>query len=162
MIQIYPKQLETYIRFHNKYIPRKIQSKEKLIQYHRYWIAEVDGIYKLTKIEEYFHNLYYFFEGKDSGQLYTYPLDGNIFYELQINTEDILSKNIINDDNKYKGSEIKFWFYKKWNKKYIEFERYIDINSEKSIQDDRIYKLYGELIEGQYQNCKVLNRTPRE
>lgn len=154
--QIYPKELESCIRFNTKYIPRLIDHREYLVLFKRYWIKEVNGIYKLTKIEEYFRNYYYYLEGKDSSQLYTYPLDDNMFYEMVVNTDDILTQNIINNDTEYKGYEIKYWFYKKWNKKYKDYEKFLSVDSPNKIDDNKDYKVYGIIIKGRYQNCKMI------
>lgn len=154
--KIYPKELEKNIRFNTKYIPRKINNKERLIYYHRYWIGEYDGIYKLSKIEEYLKIQYYYLESKSTSQLYTYPINEDNFYELMTNDGDLLSKDIIDNKTRYKGYEIKYWFYKNWNKKYKDFEKYLIYNSPSCIDDNSEYIVQTVIVNYEYRSCKIV------
>ena len=158
-ISIYPKELASYIQYNNKYIPRMISQNESLIQYHRYWIRELKEVFKLTGLANYFHVDYYFFEGKNTNQLYTHPVPSNEFYELTINTDNIQSQNIINSKKMYKGYQIKYWFFKNWCKAYQDYDKYLILDKSNTIQDNKDYYVEGVWIKDKYMNCKIVTST---
>ena len=154
-IEIYPKNLMKSIK-NTKYIPRRIGKKERLVCFHRFWIGSVDAVYKLSNIEDIGNIHYYFFENKSTTQIYTYPISDNDFYELTINTDDLLSKDIIDNKTKYKGYEIRYWFYKNWDNKYKDFKKYLDLRSRSLIDDNSTYIVQAMIINGEYRNCKLI------
>jgi hypothetical protein len=153
---IYPKELDAIVRFNTKYIPREIKQKEELIPYHKYWIKDMEGIYKLTKIEEYFKVNYYYLENKSSSQLFTYPLEEGRFFELVNNTDDLLEKDIIDNETVYEGYKIKYWFYKNWNKQFEDYLKYIAYTSMYAIKDNSNYIVQGVYLKNKYRNCKII------
>lgn len=155
-VHVYPKELEAHCKFNSKYIPRSINRNEELNLYHKYWVKDLKEIFKVTKIEEYFKNQYYYLEGRNTNQLYTFPLVENEFYEIMINDNDILHQDIINSNESYKGYLIKYWFFKKSSKKYKEFEKYISYTSDHSIDDNKSYKIEATKIKNSYHNCKII------
>lgn len=153
---IYPKELAIKLKFNTKYIPRHIDTMESLSIYHKYWIDELRGFFKLTNIQEYFHVKYYFLESKNTNQLYTYPINDSNFYELMNNNKNIHKEDIINTDNIYNGYEIKYWFYKNWSKKLIDFSKYIKLDGTNPINDNKKYKVTAVYINNLYRNCKII------
>ena len=159
-IDIYPKDLLAVISSSDKYIPRQMDYKDIPTLYHKFWIEDLHGLFKLTAIAEYFKVYYYFFEGKETNQLYTNPLNSSKFYEMMLNNYNILDKDIVNDNNVYRGYEIKYWFFKKWCKKYYDFERYLKMNTDITLNDNKKYLVNAVLVNGLYMNCKITN-APR-
>ena len=153
---IYPSKLEIKLRLNTKYIPRKLNKNENLILYNRYWIEGSDDIFKLTTIDNHYGITYYFLEGRETNYVITYPPTDTI-YAIEINNTDLLQTDIINNETQYRGCDIKYWFYKKWDIKYKDFKKYIIMNSNKTINDNKKYYVTSTIIDNKYRNCKLIS-----
>ena len=87
-----------------KYIPRKINKKEHLKLYHRYWIPELGGVIKVKDIWKDNGVEYYIVSYKnDLCICFSYPLDDYYeSYELLHDYDNIDKENIINSDKSSK------------------------------------------------------------
>lgn len=70
-------------------------------------------------------------------------------------------KDIVNDNKIYTGAEIVYWFYThdidQFNHKYEGYWKWVDLFSDRRVQDYNHYKLYGkETNQGNYVNCRVI------
>ena len=73
------------------------------------------------------------------------------------------TKNIINNNIAYTGAEIIYWFFihniNAFNKKYRGFWKYVDTYSKFRLSDNSKYKLYGKIVNGVYDNCKIVKAS---
>lgn len=144
-MRLYPSNLENFITKYNNvpYIPRKITNKEHLKMYHRYFDVVENHSFKVEKI--YFVENTEYYDIKLPDKMFgviSFPLTQNI-YELIPDKNNIISKNIINENKSYKGYEIRYWFYINRSnlniKEYDKFISFIDPSSKGCISDNKRY-----------------------
>lgn len=154
MFQVYPERMLTNLK-NVKYIPRDLEAGEHLRLYHKYWIPYFNQVYKLRYIEEIDGVEYYYLENRDGTQLYTYPI-GEAIKEFTYDRKDLNTCDVINDNRKYYGYEIKYWFHFRIHKIYKNFGIYVDMNSQYCIADNKIYKVKAVLENDVYKDCKII------
>lgn len=163
---IYPEKLEKILKISPGYVPKKINPKDRLKLYHKYWSNEypesafkVINIFTIDSIEYYqIKYLKTLFQAAIS-----YPVYGTCYELIQdhnkIRKKDISS--ILNITSGYYGSEIKYWFF--YNnidlndKKYCGFKPFIEIEGKNSLCDSKKYNLLANINEnGNYEYCHAI------
>lgn len=158
---IYPKILTNYIKDHNC-IPKKVKFITDLRQYSRYVYLEQFNPFKIENIIQTDDYMYFQVRYLDSNRQAVIPYDEkNHYYELLMDRSDIKHlDSIININDYYYGSEIKYWFYiHKINldsKKYQIFRPYI-LGSDKTLSDRKIYRIKATYIKelDEYVDCQI-------
>lgn len=157
-VEVYPEELGQVVR-RKHYIPRKLEYKEHLKQYKKYWLSEqcikVEEVYFIKGTEYYQVR----FPQKMFGQI-SYPVDCSSCYELKTDHKEIYKLDcIINTNKSYTGAEIKYWFYthhiNEDTEAYNEFWSFLDPNSKNVISDSKFYFLFARICDGKYINCRV-------
>lgn len=161
----YPDKLEQFIREEgHEYIPRRLRKSEHLRLFRRYYRTYTNDCIKVYQIY-YANNIEYYsvkYIDMMLGEI-TYPLNEDDTYELMKDKNDIAHKdNIINDDNKYTGAEIRYWFFvgnRLENPMYERFISYILPYSQNSICDNKTYYIKASLIDKKYTDCKLISTS---
>lgn len=96
---------------HKKLIPRRLKFKEKLKQFHKYYLEDY-GIIKVKEIFTENDTEYYIISYYDNrSACIPYPVDNyDTNFELLLDYNKIAKHNIINEGISYTGAEIRFWF----------------------------------------------------
>lgn len=158
---IYPENLQKLLIRNRGMIPKKINYKEPLKLFHKYWTIELPNyIFKVHSIFEADNIEYYQIKSLDSmyQSALSFPLNNEFCFELMQDRNNIKDlPNIINSSIGYFGSEIRYWFFVNQidynDGKYIGFKSYIDYTGKNSLSDSKIYFLKGELKNNIYTNC---------
>ena len=132
------------------YIPRLLRNDEHLLLYKKYYFPDMDQKVKCTNIETYFGVEYYFLQNDTFQYVLHYPIDTNC-YIFTLDKYDIMKRHIINDKQIYRGYQIRWWFFVHQKPKYRNFLELLP-----SISDDDIFKVYGELENGKYKECRYI------
>lgn len=146
-----------------KYIPRIIKYNESLKIRHKYWLQDFESI---VKVEEVFYindDIYYTVKDCITGRYAAISVsETSTNYELLVDYNEVLSTSeIVNTDIAYSGAEIRSWFFYNYSDKYENFLSYLDFYNDKhSINDSKVYYLYGDIEDNannnKYVNCKVV------
>lgn len=139
---IYPTELENKVIRSKRYIPRKMNIKERLKLNHRYWIDGYGTVRVYNKFTICNIEYYSIIDNNNMRGCISYPINENIDrYELLYNKNRIEDCNIINSSTSYTGAEIKFWFAANKidlkNSKYSTFWSFVSKNS--NIIDNKYY-----------------------
>lgn len=142
------------------FIPKKLSLNQKDLRlYHRYYSSEFnpDSYFKVIEtydIEEetygtlsFADNIYWCISINN--------INTNNVFELIYDKNKILNSNIINSGISYKGYEIKYWFYKNYNKRYSEFLPYIEENGNCKLADQTKYFVSASYVNRNYINPKI-------
>lgn len=166
MISIYPSQVQNIIllKTFKSYVPKKLNNKEHLKLFHKYFSLEEKSPFKVEKVYEINGIEYYSIKYILNHQyaLISYPVDVNSYYELILDRNKLNEIDIINDSSLFLyGSEIKYWFFINNidldNKKYIGFRTFILYNHNNTISDSKQYTIKADVDKkGCYCNIRFM------
>lgn len=166
--------LETYIKDKNV-IPYSMSPNDKMIRSKWYFDSAYGYLIKIIEVQYtngmLDHAITRSIEGYQS-YIIT-PLNYRSDYYIEFDAEKIFKKDIINSESSYTGAEIRYWFFKNnitaFDKKYINFWKYVDSYSPDKIDDRMKYFIQASVDkEGNYIDCKFLKDfkkkiyTPKE
>ena len=162
---IYPEYLSHLInrrRDLENYVPRLMSKDDDLRLFHKY--VSMSDIYDRDpfKVESTFvedGTVYYCIKNLVTSRFAVIPAPvDNIDYEFIRDRNDLKHAKIINSENYYYGSEIKYWFYIHKidldSDKYRVFRKYIEANEDNTIIDNNVYQVSGIFVNGIYTSCQ--------
>jgi len=141
------------------YIPKIIEKDSELLCYRKYYSSDFiqDSYFKVT--DTFMVDGYKYAELSFSDTTFWMipATSGNYnIYELLMDNIGILDeKDIVNNKRAYYGYEIKYWFFKNYRHKYVEFKPFVEDTSITSINDNTKYFLNGEFVNNRYINARV-------
>lgn len=131
-------------------IPRLLRDNEELQLYRKYYFTDLKQKLKCMSIEKYDGYIFYFLSNDNISNVMSYPITYEC-YTFTLDKYNIMSRDIINDNQSYRGYQIKWWLYKHPQYKYKFFREILP-----TVVDDYVYKLYGKYEHGKYVNCKIV------
>lgn len=162
-LTIYPKDLGDYIRKTN-YIPKIVKDIKDIKKFAKYIYLEAcqEG-FKIEDIIDVNDQVYYQINLLNSHRQAVIPFEEKFnYFELLSDKSNIRKKsNIINSNEAFYGSEIKYWFFINnidlYSKKYEGF-RPIVTKSGFTISDKKLYFLKAEYIPSldTYIHCRAV------
>lgn len=154
----------------DNYIPKMMSKDDYPKEFHKYISLTDRDCKEPFKIESSFVEdgiRYYCVKYLKSIRFAVLPEPLHLTYEFIKDRNNIKKKNIINDNEYYYGSEIRYWFY--INKidldstRYLAFRKYVEPYRSNSIIDSVLYKVEGFLTEDKerYSNCRFIRQQER-
>jgi hypothetical protein len=143
--ELFPSGMDNIIDKHST--PRKLRVNERLVVGKRYYFPDMKQKLKCINIDKIDGFIFYYLANDSFQHVFSHPL-GYEAYILIPDKDNLLNKNIVNDENVYKGYQIKWWFYKHNYKRYKNF-----INQLNTLNDNNMYVVSGILKHKVYVNC---------
>ena len=161
--KIYPTDLAKFVDT-SKYIPRKIKSSKDIKKYSRYISLEqaTDG-FKIEDIIEIDDDIYYQVRFLLTGRQAVIPYEETFTYYELIPDKTSIRKlpTIINSNEPYFGSEIKYWFFinniNLDSDKYYNFKSLIT-ESKHMISDNKLYYMLATYLplKDKFVDCRAV------